>query len=177
MTGEIHSDVEDIARRASVVAPRTVLIDGVTHRRLNLEPAGDVVHPRLRTFDHDAGTMASDTSWLASLLYDSCYVRVAPPLKAGEGMPETQTFRLSLSRANRGSGGWDTSWSYETTENAHHAARWRNVQFAISQGALRPNASTLAPGSSCAVRVPKERQHLHPGFYFVLGDEPWAMGR
>ena len=108
-------------------------------------------------------------------LYEHCYIRPTPQARVAPDDGAVHAFRLALSTANSGRGTWEAGWVVESTGPIWHLVMSPyQVRFSVPHTRVR-SARRLEAGAACEVRVPKERRNLYPGYYFMVGDEPWPL--
>jgi HopA1 effector protein family len=116
---------------------------------------------------------------LGSELYRSFYTQGRPvPVNPDAARPDRpdDAFVEGLSRANKGTGGWDAGWRVdEASRGIVHVAR-DGLRVRVRASDCRSSRDTPAVGDVVGVRRPKELRAASPGFYTALGDRTFALG-
>jgi len=171
----IHRDLADLARRVSIVDTEIAILDDVELRTQTQLPFGKEAPGNASASPWAWPRVAMPSvSWLAMQLYGRCYIRPVLRSRPAADIGELHAFQVALSTANTGRGTWERGWRFESDNTTHHIVSWHGVRFSVTPERIRSDAPTPTPGSLCEVRVPNERRNLYPGYYFLLGDEPWS---
>ena len=116
---------------------------------------------------------------LGSELYRSFYTQGRPvpvnpdaarPARADDGFVE------ELSRANHGTGGWDSGWRVEKAARGIVHVERSGLRVRVRASDCRSSRDTPTVGDAVSVRRPKELRAASPGFYTALGDRKLAIG-
>jgi HopA1 effector protein family len=116
---------------------------------------------------------------LASELYRSFYTQGRPvPVNPDAARPDRpdDAFVEGLSRANKGTGGWDAGWLVEEAARGIVHVQRDGLRVRVRASDCRSSRDTPAVGEVVSVRRPKELRAASPGFYTALGDRTLALG-
>lgn len=109
---------------------------------------------------------------LESELYQCFYCRPrAGSVPAAADPAAARDFIGALSRANCGSGTWESGWLIAAVEpDGRVAVRRDGVTFWAKAPQVRCAGGAPGPAMPCEVRLEKEIRHLYPAFYMALGN-------
>lgn len=118
-------------------------------------------------------------SRLGDELYRSFYTHGRPvPRSADATRPyrADQAFVARLSRANRGTGGWDDGWSVQRAADGVLQLQGKGLRVRARAEDCLPRGDASSVGDAVSLRRPSELRAASPGFYTALGDERLVIG-
>lgn len=167
------SEIKQIVDAVQVHSPTQYSINGQLRNIPQLQQP--FASPSVKTADTHAMEEPRGAQmlmpYLENELYSKFYIKPTEGNNSNTYIWQARDFMNELSRANNGTGTWESGWKIVSVEDSGRIKVTKdNIIFWVDMTGILTKKKNIRPGDFCRIRIAKEMRQLVPGFYMAIGN-------